>query len=35
MADPRAIAELRAAIEAMWLEALGGVATAVDEEQEP
>jgi DNA-binding transcriptional ArsR family regulator len=35
MADPRALGELRAAIEAMWLEALGGVATAVDEEQEP
>ena len=35
MADPRALGELRAAIEAMWLEALGGVAAAIDEEQEP
>jgi DNA-binding transcriptional ArsR family regulator len=35
MADPQALGELRAAIEAMWLEALGGVAAAIDEEQEP
>ena len=35
MADPQALGELRAAIEAMWLEALGGVAAALDEEQEP
>jgi DNA-binding transcriptional ArsR family regulator len=35
MADPQALGELRAAIEAMWLEALGGVAAAIDGEQEP
>jgi DNA-binding transcriptional ArsR family regulator len=34
MADPQALGELRAAIEAIWLEALGGVAAAIDEEQQ-
>ena len=32
-ANPQALGELRAAIEAMWHEALGGIATAIDEEQ--
>src|ERR1700741_5570919 len=32
--NPRALGELRAAIEAMWHEALGGMAAAIDEEQE-
>jgi len=32
-ANPQALGELRAAIEAMWREALGGIATAIDEEQ--
>src|SRR3984957_237145 len=31
-ADPRALGELRAAIEAMWLEALGGMAARIDKE---
>ena len=34
MANPRALGELRAAIEAMWHEALGGIAGALDEEPE-
>ena len=34
MANPRALGELRAAIEAMWHEALGGIAAALDEEPE-
>lgn len=34
-ANPQALGELRAAIEAMWHEALGGVAAAIDEEPEP
>ena len=34
MANPQALGELRAAIEAMWHEALGGVAAAIDEEPE-
>ena len=33
-ADPRALGELRAAIEAMWHEALAGMAAAIDKEQE-
>ena len=33
-ANPQALGELRAAIEAMWHEALGSVAAALDEEQE-
>ena len=33
-ANPQALGELRAAIEAMWHEALGGVAAAIDEEPE-
>ena len=33
-ANPQALGELRAAIEAMWHEALGGMAAAIDEEQE-
>jgi DNA-binding transcriptional ArsR family regulator len=33
-ADPQALGELRAAIEAMWHEALGGMAAAIDEEQQ-
>jgi DNA-binding transcriptional ArsR family regulator len=33
-ANPRALGELRAAIEAMWHEALGGRAAAIDKEQE-
>ena len=32
-ADPQALGELRAAIEAMWLEALGGMAARITEEQ--
>jgi DNA-binding transcriptional ArsR family regulator len=35
VADPQALGELRAAIEAMWREALGGMAAALDEEQQP
>ncbi len=31
-ADPQALGELRAAIEAMWREALGGMAARIDEE---
>ena len=31
-ANPRALGELRAAIEAMWHEALAGVAAAIDKE---
>jgi len=34
MANPQALGELRAAIEAMWHEALGGMAAAIDEERE-
>lgn len=34
VANPRALGELRAAIEAMWHEALGGIAAALDEEPE-
>lgn len=33
-ANPQALGELRAAIEAMWHEALGGMAAALDKEQE-
>jgi DNA-binding transcriptional ArsR family regulator len=33
-ANPQALGELRAAIEAMWHEALSGIATELDEEQE-
>jgi DNA-binding transcriptional ArsR family regulator len=33
-ADPRALGELRAAIEAMWHEALAGMAAAMDKEHE-
>src|ERR1700747_3642468 len=33
-ANPRALGELRAAIEAMWHEALAGMAAAIDKEQE-
>ena len=33
-ANPQALGELRAAIEAMWHEALGGIAAATDEEPE-
>ena len=33
-ANPQTLGELRAAIEAMWHEALGGMAAAMDEEQE-
>ena len=33
-ANPQALGELRARIEAMWHEALGGMAAAIDEEQE-
>jgi DNA-binding transcriptional ArsR family regulator len=33
-ANPQALGELRAAIEAMWHEALGGVAAAIDEDPE-
>src|ERR1700752_2979379 len=33
-ADPQALGELRAAIEAMWHEALGSVAAALEEERE-
>jgi DNA-binding transcriptional ArsR family regulator len=32
-ANPRALGELRAAIEAMWHEALAGVAAAIDKEK--
>jgi DNA-binding transcriptional ArsR family regulator len=31
-ADPQALGELRAAIEAMWREALGGMAARIDKE---
>ena len=34
-ANPQALGELRAAIEAMWQEALGGMAAVIDEEQQP
>lgn len=34
MANTQALGELRAAIEAMWHEALGGMAAALDEEPE-
>jgi len=33
-ANPQALGELRAAIEAMWHEALGSMAAALDEERE-
>jgi DNA-binding transcriptional ArsR family regulator len=33
-ANPQALGELRAAIEAMWHEALGSMAVALDEERE-
>ena len=33
-ANPQALGELRAAIEAMWHEALGGMAAVIDEEQQ-
>ena len=33
-ANPEALGELRAAIEAMWLEALGGIAARIEEEQQ-
>jgi DNA-binding transcriptional ArsR family regulator len=33
-ANPQALGELRAAIEAMWHEALAGMAAAIDEERE-
>jgi DNA-binding transcriptional ArsR family regulator len=33
-ANPQALGELRAAIEAMWHEALGGVVASIDEEPE-
>jgi DNA-binding transcriptional ArsR family regulator len=35
VADPQALGELRTAIEAMWREALAGMATRIDEELEP
>ena len=34
VANPQALGELRAAIEAMWREALGGMAARIDEELE-
>ena len=34
-ANPQALGELRAAIEAMWHEALSGMATVLDDEQQP
>jgi DNA-binding transcriptional ArsR family regulator len=34
VANPQALGELRAAIEAMWREALAGVAARIDEEME-
>jgi DNA-binding transcriptional ArsR family regulator len=34
VANPRALGELRTAIEAMWQEALAGVAAVLDEEQQ-
>ena len=33
VANPQALGELRAAIEAMWHEALGGIAAELDKEQ--
>ena len=33
-ANPQALGELRAAIEAMWHEALGGMAAVINQEQE-
>jgi len=33
-ANPQTLGELRAAIEAMWHEALGGMAAAIDEDQQ-
>ena len=33
-ANPQALGELRAAIEAMWQEALGGMAAAIEEQRE-
>ena len=33
-ANPQALGELRAAVEAMWREALGGMAAAINEEQQ-
>jgi DNA-binding transcriptional ArsR family regulator len=35
VANPQALGELRAAIEAMWREALAGMAARIDEELEP
>jgi DNA-binding transcriptional ArsR family regulator len=34
VANPQALGELRAAIEAMWREALGGMAAQIEKEQE-
>jgi DNA-binding transcriptional ArsR family regulator len=34
VANPQALGELRAAIEAMWREALGGMAARIDEEMD-
>ena len=34
-ANPQALGELRAAIEAMWQEALGGMAAVIGEQQQP
>jgi DNA-binding transcriptional ArsR family regulator len=34
VADPQALGELRTAIEAMWREALAGIAARIDEESE-
>ena len=34
-ANPQALGELRAEIEAMWHKALGGMAAVLDEEQQP
>ena len=34
-ANPQALGELRAAIEAMWHEALGGMAAVIGEQQQP
>lgn len=35
VANPQALGELRAAIEAMWREALAGMAARIDEELDP
>jgi DNA-binding transcriptional ArsR family regulator len=34
VANPQALGELRAAIEALWREALGGMAAQIEKEQE-